>query len=158
MMPPVLRKFSLAFHILFSVGWFGAVVAYLCIVVVSSSTLREKAGAGAYLLIDTLLRFVIIPMNFGALITGIVQSLGTNWGLFRYYWVVTKLGLTVVGTLILLKHSQTVSKAALLASSPEVETLRPQLMVHAVGGLVLLVVVTAISVFKPWGLIPKAKN
>ena len=34
--------------------------------------------------------------------SGLVQSLGTEWGLFRYYWIVAKLSLTVVATMVLM--------------------------------------------------------
>ena len=33
-----------------------------------------------------------------ALVTGIVSSLFTKWGLFRYYWVLIKLVITVAAT------------------------------------------------------------
>ena len=43
--------------------------------------------------------FVIVPLCLASLLTGIVQSLGTTWGLFRHSWIVTKLLLTVLATL-----------------------------------------------------------
>jgi hypothetical protein len=38
---------------------------------------------------------LIIPINLAVLITGLVLSLGTQWGLLRYYWVLTKFLLTL---------------------------------------------------------------
>jgi hypothetical protein len=35
------------------------------------------------------------PAAIGTLVTGILLSLGTKWGLLRHYWVATKLALTV---------------------------------------------------------------
>ena len=49
--------------------------------------------------------------------TGIVEGLGTPWGLLRNYWVVTKLVLTVIATLLLLLHTQPIDRASLLAGS-----------------------------------------
>jgi hypothetical protein len=51
----------------------------------------------AYLAMHLTTWFVIVPLCLAALLTGIVQSLGTTWGLFRHYWVVTKILLTVLG-------------------------------------------------------------
>jgi hypothetical protein len=34
---------------------------------------------------------VIVPLSLAALLTGVVQSLGTPWGLFRHRWIVAKL-------------------------------------------------------------------
>jgi hypothetical protein len=39
----------------------------------------------AYLAMELIARFVIIPLAFASLLTGLIQSLGTPWGLFRHY-------------------------------------------------------------------------
>ncbi len=60
---------------------------------------------GAYLSMDLISRFVIIPMCFAALATGLLQALGTPWGLFRYYWILlSKFGLAIFATFALLVH------------------------------------------------------
>ena len=64
----------------------------------------------AYLVTALIGWLVIVPLSFAVLVTGLVQSLGTEWGLFRHYWVV-----------------------------------------HAAGGLVVLLTTTVLSVYKPWG-------
>ena len=48
------------------------------------------------------MNFVIVPLAIASLLTGVVQALATPWGLFRHYWVVIKLFLTVFATLVLL--------------------------------------------------------
>ncbi len=45
----------------------------------------------AYLMMDWGGWFVLIPFSLASLLTGIVQSLGTTWGLSRHYWVIFKL-------------------------------------------------------------------
>jgi hypothetical protein len=62
--------------------------------------------------------FVIVPFALASLLTGLVQSLGTTWGLCRHYWVVFKLLLNVLATLVLLRYTQTVSYLAGLAAQP----------------------------------------
>src|SRR5436309_6431030 len=44
--------------------------------------------------------------------TGFVMSLGTPWGLFRHYWVLISLVLTIFSAVILLLHMPTVSSLA----------------------------------------------
>ena len=45
-----------------------------------------------------------MPLCFASLFSGLVQSLGTEWGLFRHYWVLFKLLINVLPTALLLLH------------------------------------------------------
>ena len=101
--------------------------------------------------------FVLVPLSFASLLTGLIQSLGTRWGLFRHYWVVVKLGMNVFATIILLLYMQTLSFLADLAAQTEstgnLAGLRsPSPVVHAAGALVLLLVAVTLSVYKPRGM------
>jgi hypothetical protein len=93
-----------------------------------------------------------------SLLTGLVQSLGTKWGLIRHYWVLAKLLITVVSTLVLLMYTQTLSSmadvaAATTLSADDLATLRtPSVVLHATAALLLLVGATALAVYKPPGL------
>ena len=79
---------------------------------------------GAYLSMDLISRFVIIPMCFAALATGLLQALGTPWGLFRYYWILMKFGLAIFATIALLIHQFAVmAVAAKRVSGAAAETL-----------------------------------
>jgi hypothetical protein len=151
-----LRKFVFTSHVTSSVGWLGAVVAYLAVAGIGLTSRDEQLVRSAYLMTEVIIRFVIMPISFAALLTGLVQSLGTEWGLFRHYWVATKFLLSVVATVILLVHMQTVSHMASLAggtswSTSEVGMLRAQMVVHAAGGLIVLLTATVLSIYKPWG-------
>jgi hypothetical protein len=100
---------------------------------------------------------VVVPASVAALLTGIVESFGTTWGLFRYHWVVAKLLLTVLATIILLAHTQPIGRVAAVAterllSSTELHQLRVQLVADAGAALVALLLATLLSVYKPWGL------
>src|SRR5260370_978763 len=123
-MTPALRKLTITGHVTFSVGWLGAVAAFLVLSIVGLSSHDAEVVRGAYLSMDLISRFVIIPMCFAALATGLLQALGTPWGLFRYYWIVMKFGLAIFTTIALLIHQFVVmAVAAKRVSGSAAETL-----------------------------------
>jgi hypothetical protein len=157
LMTPAVRKFALTTHVTSSVGWFGAVAAFLALAVAGVVSDNPEVVRGAYLAMHFTTWFVIVPLSLAALFTGIVQSLGTTWGLFRHRWVVAKLVLTVLATIILLVHTQPIGRVAALAaertlSSHDLRQLRFQLIGDSCAALFVLMVATALSVYKPWGL------
>ena len=156
-MTPRLRKFVFTAHVTFSVGWLGAVVAYLALAIAGLASQDAGIVRSAYLSMDLIGWNVIVPLSLVSLLTGLVQALGTQWGLFRYYWVLAKLLLTLVGTVILLVHMRTVSRMAGIMgeatfSNADLGMLQKQLVVHPAGGLLILLVVTVLAVYKPWGM------
>ena len=115
-MPPRLRKFALTAHVTFSVGWLGAVIAYLALALTGLLSQDAQLARAAYLSMELIGWFVIVPCSLAALLTGLVQSLGTEWGLFRHYWIGVKFLLTLVGTLVLLGHMRAVTRMAGIAA------------------------------------------
>ena len=113
----------------------------------------------AYLTMEFTAWFVLVPLALASLVTGVVQSLGTTWGLFRHYWVLFKLLINVFATFILLMYTETLDSLAAVAAettaSGDLATLRslsPAL--HAGAALLLLLVATVLAVYKPRGLTP----
>jgi hypothetical protein len=151
------RKLALTTHVTSSVGWFGAVAAFLSLAVAGLSSRSPQTVRAAYLAMELITWGVIVPFSIASLLTGIVQSLGTTWGLFRHYWIVAKLGLTLVATVILLVHTQPIGRVAAVAaermlSSADLHQLRVQLIADAAAALMALLVATTLSVYKPWGM------
>jgi len=123
-MTPRVRKLTITAHVAFSVGWLGAVAAFLALSIAGLTSQDAEVVRGAYLSMNLISRFVVIPMSFGALATGLLQALGTPWGLFRYYWMVTKFGLAIFATFALLVHQFAVmAVAAKRVSGAAAETL-----------------------------------
>src|SRR6202171_2858363 len=152
-----LRKLALTAHVTASVGLLGSIAAFLALAVAGLSSQDAQTVRAAYLAMELIARFVIVPLAFASLLTGLIQSLGTPWGLFRHYWVVVKLMLTVFATVVLLAKMELIGYAARLAA----ETTLPradlraagiQLVVHAAGGLLVLLVAEVLSVYKPPGM------
>ena len=154
-MPPGWRKFVLAAHLTVSVGWIGAVAAYIVLDVAAATGQDAQTLKTAYVAMERVARYAIVPLALASLITGIVISLGTKWGLFRHYWVVISFLLTVFATVVLLRETALISShadiAARTTSIDELRTL-PSTLVHSVGGTVLLLVVLVLNIYKPRGL------
>lgn len=159
MMTPRFQKFALLAHLTFSVGWLGAVVAYLALAIAGLAGHDAQMARAAYLSMEIIGWFVIVPFSFATLLSGLLQSLGTRWGLFRHWWILVKFLLTVVAIIILLKHMQDVSRVSRMAAQTMLPSanFRPEL-VHAGGGLLVLLAATTLSVFKPWGMTPYGRR
>ena len=158
-MSPALRRGVLTAHLACSVGWLGAVAGFLALALAGLSSRDAQVVRGAYLAADLITRFVIVPLSLGSLLTGLVQSLGTPWGLFRHYWVLATLLLNVLAAAALLVHTQPVGRVARAAAetplaSGDLRDARIELVVIASAALVVLLVATALSVYKPPGLTP----
>jgi len=162
-MGPHVRKFALTAHITLSVGWLGAVAAYLALAVVGLAGHDPEVVRACYLTMDVLVRFIIVPLSLTSLLVGLIVGLETPWGLVRYWWVLAKLLLTTVAIIVLLQHVEAVASMASIARETTLTAggyrdLRVQLVVHAAGGLLVLLAVTALSVYKPWGMTPYGRR
>ena len=153
---PLWRKVALTTHVSVSVGWLGAVIAFLALSIAGLVSNDAQVVRSAYVAMELTGWFVIVPLAAASLLTGLVQSLGTEWGLFRHDWVLVKLLLTVFATLLLLVHMQPVSRvadaaAATTLQAPDHRGTRVQLAADAGAAVLVLAVTTALSVVKPRG-------
>ena len=153
-MTPGLRKLVLTAHLTSSVGWIGAVVAYLGLGLAAGTSRDAQTVRAAWIAMELTGWFVIVPLALAALLTGLILSLGTPWGLFRHYWVVIALALTIVSTVVLLLHMPTVSNVANVAREADGAVLRRLGgdLFHAGLGLVVLLAITVLNVYKPRGM------
>jgi hypothetical protein len=156
-MTPRLRKFALTAHVTASVGWLGAVAAFLALAIAGLRGDDEQTVRGAYVATEVTTWYVIVPLAFASLLTGLVVSLGTQWGLFRHYWVLVKFALTILATMLLLLHTQPIGVLAAAAretawSNTKIHQLQIQLVVDAGAALLALLVNVTLSIYKPGGL------
>jgi len=154
---PRLRKFALTAHVVSSIGWLGAVAVFLALSIVGLTSQDAQVVRAAYLAMESIGWLVLVPLSVASLLTGLVQALGTKWGLFRHYWVLAKLLINVGATIVLLLYMQTLSHLAGIAgatmSSGGFGGLRnPSPLLHAGVALLLLLMAATLSVYKPPGL------
>lgn len=152
------RRFVLTLHILTSVGWFGAIVGFVALSLTGITSVDERSIQAAYIAMDMTATLVLVPLSLLSLLTGIIQSLGTSWGLFQHYWVIFKLVINLIASVILVLYTQTLRQLAGIAlelsySSNGIAMLHsPTALLHAGGAVFLLLAATILSVYKPRGL------
>jgi hypothetical protein len=156
-MTPRVRKLALTVHLICSVGWIGAVFAYLALNVAAVSTRDALTMRGAWLAMEWVGWYVIVPLAVMSLVTGVVMSLGTPWGLFRHYWVLISFALTTLATIVLVLHMPDISVTAgamRAGGDAHAHGSGRGDFLHAGGGLVVLLFVAGLNVYKPRGMTP----
>lgn len=156
-MTPGLRKLALTAHVTSTVGWLGAVAGFLALAIAGLTSRDARMLTAAYVAMDLTGWYVIVPLCLSSLLTGIVQALATPWRLFRHYWILVKLLIAILSTILLLLHMQATSRLAAAAtemvlSSPDLARLRMQLTADAVAALLALLVATTLAIYKPRGM------
>jgi hypothetical protein len=152
------RKALLTAHLVASVGWMGALAVFLAHAIASRTSQDPVVIRGAALAMGLSAWFVILPLSIGTLVTGLLQALGTAWGLLRHYWVLFKLALTLIATGVLLLKLGPISELAAATvkdtfAAGDMSGLRTSLLLHAIGGLVVLFLAMVLAVFKPAGIV-----
>lgn len=153
-MTPHLRKFALSAHLTFSVGWIGALLAYLALGGGAVTSKDVQTVRAAWTAMELTGWYVIVPLALASLLTGLVMALGTKWGLFRHYWVLISFALTLLATVVLLLHMPTVSSMADAAQEAEGASLNALGgdLLHPGIGLVVLLVIQVLNLYKPPGM------
>lgn len=151
---PAGRKLLLAVHLTCSVGWIGAVCAYLALGFAIPATDDPGTVRAAWIAMEISGWWAIVPLSALSLVTGVFVALASPWGLFRHYWVLVSFSGTVVLNAVLLLHMPDVSHqadAARAATDRELLDLGSDLT-HALIGLVLLIGILVLNIYKPRGL------
>jgi hypothetical protein len=151
-MPSALRKTVLVTHVATSVGWLGALAGYLALDITTAVNTNTSIVRSAYIGMDLIVRYAIVPLALASVIIGVINALGTPWGLFRHYWVLVKLVLTLAATGVLLHEAGSVAYLADLAATSDDPRLLSSTLPHSIGGMIVLTTTLILSVFKPRGL------
>jgi hypothetical protein len=165
-MTPGVRKLALTVHLTSSLGWIGAVIAYLALGLAAANSADAQTILAAWIAMELTGWYVIVPLAITAFVTGLVMSLATPWGLFRHYWVVISLILTLFSVVILILHMPSVSAITSALRASDAAGLGAQAghgghggagggdLFHPGVGLVVLLIVTVLNIYKPRGLTP----
>lgn len=149
------RRFALTAHVVSSVGWLGAVIAFVGLALIGLTSEDGGTVRGVYLVMEPAGWYVLLPLAVASLVTGLVQALGTTWGLFWHYWAIFKLLINLVSTIVLVVYMETFALMARVAADPnaELDVVRnPSPLLHAALALLLLLAATVLAIYKPRGM------
>jgi hypothetical protein len=161
---PKTRKLLVATHVLVSAAALGLYLTLLVLAVAGLRGGERETMLIAYKSMDIFGDWLIIPINLLVLVSGLVLGIGTKWGLVRYYWVATKLLLTLgLATASIFGLRARIAEAVGAADTLPTGAL-------SVGGIGIVLVVlvpvalaiygttTVLSVYKPWGMTKRGKR
>ncbi|MET8677272.1 hypothetical protein ABZW18_06710 [Streptomyces sp. NPDC004647] len=158
------RKVWLMLHIGFSVSWMGLSLAMVVMSVVGLTADGHGTRRTAYDIMHLFDLTLVIPSMALALITGVVVSLGTPWGLIRHWWVLLKfvIALSLPLFAAFFEHKW-IKELRALEPSQEPGGTGLALVVCLVVFTVLLWTAVFLSVFKPggrtrWGRGPRRRD
>ncbi|MEJ3658838.1 hypothetical protein WEH80_38370 [Actinomycetes bacterium KLBMP 9759] len=145
-------------HYTTSLGWLGVGSCQLTLNVVALVTGDPVLRHAAHEITHTFDRYLLIALAVGSITSGVLLGTTTKWGLVRYWWVLVKLVLCVamliftpiwMGGWIGDAVTLTADPAAL--ADPDYLVVRRSLFTGSVGIVTTLLLITVISVVRPWG-------
>lgn len=154
------KNWVLAFHIGFAALWTGTVLSMFLIALRNNSTANADILFALNSVINLLDDFIVIPAAIGSVVTATLLCWQTNYGFFKFYWVITKwiltTGLIIFGTLWLFPWGNT---AEAIAQSEGLNAFNNSIYKFDAKGVLigtiiqvsLLFVIVVISTLKPWG-------
>lgn len=153
------RRASLVVHVAVSASWLGLTLGLLALAVTATTTRSAVTAEASVRAMRLFADRLLLPLAFLTLLSGVLLSVGTSWGLARHRWVLTKFWLTLVttaATAFALSPGVNSSLAGLTAGGPPPGP--GDLLPGPVVSLGAYVFMTAISVLKPWGLTRRGRN
>ncbi|WP_408055849.1 DUF2269 domain-containing protein [Streptomyces lycii] len=153
-LPRPARRAVLVVHVSASAGWLGLTVGLLALGATAAGTGSTATAEAAYRAMKIFGDWLIVPVSLLTLVSGLVLSLGTPWGLLRHRWVVVKFWLTLATTaasIFALRGTIDQAAAAVAAGDAAGEAASSLVAAPSVS-LTAYTFMTAISVLKPWGL------
>ena len=153
------KRWLLSAHLLCAVAWLGAGICSLIFNIMALITNDPHLLNATYVFAGILDKAVLRGGAVGALITGILLSVLTQWGLIRFYWIIVKEIVSflciVVGFIISGWNNDAISLTTMqglqVLHNPLYITNRTMMFVGIFFQLISLSGVIIISVFKPWG-------
>ncbi|WP_028608395.1 hypothetical protein [Paenibacillus harenae] len=154
------KRWLLTLHILFASIMFGVTIAFLILSIAAANTDSEDILKACYNAMHVLADSSVRASTIGTVVTGILLSVMTGWGLFKFYWIIVKELLTVVsiGIGIVGMYEWTLKAVTIVTAegldvwlNPSFTVNNGQLLAGIILQIISLAAMFAISVFKPWG-------
>ncbi|HEV3360675.1 MAG TPA: hypothetical protein VG247_28000 [Pseudonocardiaceae bacterium] len=153
------RRGILVVHLASSIGWLGLDAALVVLGIVGLASGDAVTTRSAFVIDGVLATYLMPVFSLLGLLTGIVLAAGTSWGLFKHWWVVVSLVITVLMTAAVLlflvpQMRGLADQAAHLSDAATLSVMsmdRLKLVIAPLAGFIILVYLTGMNVHKPWG-------
>ncbi|MFC5636295.1 DUF2269 family protein [Streptomyces bullii] len=146
------RRAFVVVHVAASASWLGLTLGLLALGITATTTGAAVTVEASVRNMKLFADWLLLPVAFLTLLSGLVLSLGTPWGLARHRWVCTKFWLTLAtttATVFALRPGVNTAVASVAAGRPLPDP--GDVLFGPVVSLSAYVFMTAISVLKPWG-------
>jgi purine-cytosine permease-like protein len=158
------RRLILLTHLIAALGWLGVDVVIGVLAVTGFTADDPTRIAASYVALNTFAVPLLLIFGLSALGSGLLLSLGSRWGIVRYWWVTAKLIINLIlSGLVLVALQPRVTAAAEQVAHVDATlhdrlgTIASDLLYPAFVSGAALVAAACIAVFKPWGRTPWAR-
>ncbi|WP_435840304.1 DUF2269 domain-containing protein [Streptomyces chartreusis] len=153
------RRAALVVHVVASASWVGLTLGLLALGITAAGTGSAVTVEASVRAMKLFADWLLLPVAFLTLVSGLVLSLGTQWGLARHRWVYVKFWLTLAtttATVFALRPGVNSAVAAVTAGGPLPDA--GDVMMGPIVSLSAYLFMTVISVLKPWGLTKRGRR
>ncbi|MFF8398963.1 DUF2269 domain-containing protein [Streptomyces sp. NPDC016172] len=153
------RRAALVVHVTVSACWLGLTLGLLALGITAATTGSAGAVEASVRAMKLFADRLLLPVAFLTLLSGMLLSLGTKWGLARYRWVYTKFWLTLAtatATVFALRPGVNSAVTAVAAGGPLPDA--GDVLFGPAVSLSAYVFMTVISVLKPWGMTRRGRK
>lgn len=153
------RRATLVVHVTAAAGWLGLTLGLLALAFAAITTGSAATTEAAVRSMKLFADWLVLPLALLTLLSGLLLSLGTPWGLAKHRWVYTKFWLTLATTAasaFALRPGINDTVATVSAGSPLTDP--TDLIAGPVVSLSAYLFMTILSVLKPWGLTRRGRR
>ncbi|MFJ3328116.1 DUF2269 domain-containing protein [Streptomyces griseus] len=147
------RRGVLVAHVAVSVSWLGLTVGLLTLGLTAFLTGDPATASAATRAMKVFGDWLVVPVALLSLVSGLVLALGTPWGLARHRWVWIKFWLTLITTGLSILSLRPGIDAAVADEVVDIN-----LVIAPSVATATYLLITAISVLKPWGLTRRGRR
>ncbi|MDF3144262.1 MULTISPECIES: DUF2269 domain-containing protein [unclassified Streptomyces] len=153
------RRVSLVVHVVAAASWLGLTLGLLALGITAATTGSAVTVEASVRAMKLFADWLLLPVAFLTLVSGLVLSLGTQWGLARHRWVYVKFWVTLAtttATVFALRPGVNSAVAAVAGGGPLPDA--GDVLFGPIVSLSAYVFMTVISILKPWGLTRRGRR
>lgn len=159
------RRLTVFGHVIAAIGWLGIDVVIGVLAVTGFVSDDPGRVAASYIALDTFATPLLLVFGLSTLGSGLLLGWTSRWGVFRYWWVATKLVLNLVlSTLVLVLLQPRLTTAGREATeidsglADRLGQIPLDLLFPAFVSGAALLFAAVLGFFKPWGPTPLGRR